>query len=351
MADDFPLLRNSLASQYAGADPAQLDAIVRQIYGEDASAEDVESFFGDLGHGLSHAAGAVGHFAQTAAPMVAKALPSMAQGAMSGASVAGPWGALAGAVAGGASGILSQSSNRTARQIGGGIGTISNLVSTVRGGGAGGALGALGSLAGGLGGKGANPLAGLAGGGGANGLMALLSRPEALQALQAGALGVFGRPTVPVGSQPVPVHLLLNALGTLAQRSAHEAAEASGADETLPWHFSEAGEAFGLDTDDAEGRTDTLLTLLALSPAIFNNSAAQRPVTVNVAPGDPAAAPAPPIVTAGEAVWIAESDEDYAIEDWESDEAGWDEAGWEEAGSDEAGSDEANWDETEPMYV
>jgi len=327
MYEDYPLLRASLSPVYAEADLAQLDAIVRQIYGEGACAEDVEGLFDDIGRGLKHAAGAVGHFAQQAAP-------GMLQGAMAGSAL-GPWGALAGAVAGGAGSVLSHSRNPTARAIGGGIGTVSNLVSTVRGGGAGGALGALGAIGGGArGGGGRNPLAMLTGGGGggANGLIGMLARPETLQALSSAAMGSFGRQAVPVGGQQVPVHMLLSALGTLANRSAHEAAEYDESAENIPGFVAEAGEAIGVDIEDAEGRTDTLLTLLALSPSIWGPNAASRPVTVNVAAPDPAVAPAPPIVLAGE-----DYGEDFAIEDWENDES------WTLG--------EAGWDEEEPAYV
>ncbi|MDH7974033.1 hypothetical protein QH494_17735 [Sphingomonas sp. AR_OL41] len=328
MYEDYPLLRASLAPAYAEADVHQLDAIVRQIYGEGASAEDVEGLFDDIGRGLSHAAGAVGHFAQQAAPVIGRALPAMAQGAMAGSAL-GPWGALAGAVAGGAGGILSQSSNPTARAIGGGIGSVSNLVSTVRGGGAGGPLAALSAIGGGARGGGGNPLAMLSGGGGgaANGLFGMLARPETLQALSSAAMGSFGRQAIPVGGQQVPVHMLLSALGTLANRSAHEAAEYDESAEHVPGFVAEAGEALGVDIEDAEGRTDTLLTLLALSPSIWGPNAQARPVTVNVAPPEPAPPPAAPLVVAGEA---------YAIEDWENDES------WSVG--------EAEWYEEEPAY-
>ncbi|MEN2786466.1 hypothetical protein ACFOKI_05635 [Sphingomonas qilianensis] len=313
MADDFPLLRASLGAEYAHAEADQLEAIVQQIYGPEATAEDVESLFGDIGRGLKHAAGAVGQFAQKAAPVVAKAVPGMIQGASAGAAL-GPWGALAGGIAGGAGSILSQSGNPTARAVGGGIGTVSNLVSTVRGGGPAGALGALGAITGGKAG-GRNPLAMLGGGGGANALLGLLMRPETLQALSASAMGGFGRPTVPVGAQQVPVNMLMSALGTLANRTAHEAAEYYQGAESLPGFMEDAGEALGLDVEDAEGRADTLLTLLALSPSIWG-AQAQRPVNVTVTPpAEPAYRPAPPLVTAGEDVWESDTGEDYETSD------------------------------------
>lgn len=311
MPDNYPLFRASLAPAYAEADTGELDNIARRIYGPGANAEDVENFFSDIGNGLSSAASAVGHFAQQAAPVVARALPSMAQGAMAGSAL-GPWGALAGAVAGGAGSILSQTNNPTARAIGGGLSTVTNLASTIRGGGPTGAMGALGALGGGTMQGAAIPLSPAAGGGSANALIGLLGRPEITQGLLQGALGQFGRQNIAIGGQQIPTSLLLNALGTLANRAAHEAAEAQDTGEALPAHFVEAAEALGLESEDVEGRTDTLLTLLALSPALFSNN---RPVVVN----QTAAPPDPPPPPAGETTWIAESDEDYGeIEEWES---------------------------------
>ncbi|WP_448502761.1 hypothetical protein [Sphingomonas sp.] len=114
---DFPMLRASLSPQYATVDPAQLRALVQQVYGPGATPEDVEGFFGSIGRGFQQAAGAVGRFAQRAAPVLQNALPGIASGALAGSAL-GPWGALAGAVAGGAGGILSQSRNPTARAVG-----------------------------------------------------------------------------------------------------------------------------------------------------------------------------------------------------------------------------------------
>jgi hypothetical protein len=325
--EDYPLLRESLAPAYENADPAQLRSIVQQIYGAGATPEDVEGFLGDLGRGLSKAAKGVGRFAQ-------KALPGMAAGAMSGMAL-GPWGALAGAVAGGAGSLLSKSRNPTARAIGGGLSTATNLLSTVRGGGAGGALGALGSIAsGGLGGGG-NPLAGRRGGSGASQLMGMLARPELLQALQAATLGSFGRQAISIGGQQVPTHMLMNALGTVAQRAAHEMAEADEAAEAVPEFLVEASEALGLDVEDAEGRTDTLLTLLALSPAIWSRSQAApgAPITVQV---QPPAQTLPPILHSDED-WPEDS-EDYGIEAWEA------------GGEDWENVDPSYWREEDPVY-
>lgn len=319
---DFPLLRASLAPEYESVDVGQLRALVQQVYGPGATPEDVENFFGSIGNGFRQAARAVGQFAQRAAPVLKNALPGIASGAMSGAAL-GPWGALAGAVAGGAGSILSQSRNPTARAIGGGIGTAANLVSTVRGGGATGALGALGSIASGALGGGVNPLTAPRGGaGGASQLAGLLARPELVGALQAALMGGAGRQLIGVGGQQLPTHMLLNTLGTVARRAAHEMAEASGeAAEAVPAFLGEAGEALGLDIEDAEMRADTVLTLLALQPALWPRPAAPS-LTVQV-PSAPVP-PAPPVAVAAAdpSGWPAapewtEADEAFGAEDWE----------------------------------
>lgn len=333
---DYPLLRASLAPEYAQLPPDRLNDLVRSIYGPNATAEDVEGLFDDIGNGLKHAAGAVGNFAQRAAPMVARALPNVASGAAGGAAF-GPWGALVGAGAGLASGLLSQSGNRTARSIGGAIHNVGGLVSTVRGGGANGALGSLASVASGALGNtrgGRAALSGLqaargggAGGGAANMLAGLLSRPELTQSLLASLMGGAGRQNLSVGGQQVPVSQMLSALSNVAGRAAHEAAEAEGSAETTPEYASLSAEAFGIDPEDSEGRTDALLTLLALTPSIWMNRPA--PINVQVNPADP-------YFPAGESGWSEWDAEAAFDEDWSED---WSQEDWDS--EDYAESDEA----------
>lgn len=366
MRQDYPLLRSCLASEYSELDGESLSELVESIYGPGATPEDVENFLKSVGKGFKKAATAVGGFA-------AKAAPGMLSGAMTGAAVGGPWGALIGAAAGGAGSALASSRNKTARKIGGAIGTAGNLVGAVRGGGAaggvggmlskavggnagnilsmvrgGGAGGALGSLAS----VGAGALKGirrpgvpaLPGGGGANALMGMLSRPETLQALMSGALGAYGRQAVAVGSQQIPVHAMLSALGTLAREAADEAAELDEtAAEAAPAFVEWAEAEFGVDADAAEGRKDAVLLALALAPNLWASQS--RPVVVNVTQPEPVGS-----LFDREAAWLeldesdesesdeydeSESDEIYEadgdwedsedLEDWDSDEAGLDE--------------------------
>ncbi|MDH4746253.1 hypothetical protein OMP43_19685 [Sphingomonas sp. CBMAI 2297] len=315
---DYPLLRASLAPQYAQLPPDRLNDLVRSIYGPNATAEDVEGLFDDIGGGLRRAAGAVGNFAQKAAPVLARALPSVASGATGGAAF-GPWGALIGAGAGLASGLLSQSGSRTARDIGGAIHNVGGLVSTVRGGGANGALGSLASVASGALGRtpaGRAALSGIQGsqrapsGGAANMLAGLLARPELAQSLMSSLMGGAGRQNVSISGQQVPVSQMLSTLSNVAGRAAHEAAEAEGSAEDTPEYASAMAEAFGIDPEDSEGRSDALLALLALTPSIWMNRPA--PVNVQVNPADP-------YFPAGESAWAEWEGEALFDEDWSED--------------------------------
>jgi hypothetical protein len=294
----YPRLRASLAPDYAELSDEQLDAIVAEVYGRAVTAEDVESFWSDIGRGFQNVANGLGQFAQQAAPVVSRALPSIAQGALTGASVGGPWGALAGALAGGAGSVLSQQRDPTLRGIGGAIGGVTQLAANFTGGGAlsnlarvglgalggtgrdggglgnlaGAALGALqqrGGAAGVLGQVASAAAPQLAGalpgqGASANALMGLLSRPETVRALLSAAMGQFGRTAVPIGGQSVPVQSVMSAIGSLAGRAAREA-EAAGTGESLPAYYYSADGELAIDPADADERADALLELYANS--------------------------------------------------------------------------------------
>ncbi|HEY3257124.1 MAG TPA: hypothetical protein VGJ91_24370, partial [Polyangiaceae bacterium] len=200
-ATAYPKLRESLAAEYLELSDEQLDSVVAEIYGPGITAEDVESFWNDVGRGFQNVAKGVGNFAQQAAPVLGRALPGIAQGALTGASVGGPFGALAGALAGGAGGILSQSRDPTLRGIGGAIGGVGRLASSFTGGGALGnlasvglgALGQRGGPAGALGGIAGSALGALQRGGPAGALGGIAS--TALGALQqrGGVAGGIGQ--------------------------------------------------------------------------------------------------------------------------------------------------------------
>jgi hypothetical protein len=314
----YPTLRENLAPQYSALSDEQIDALVAQVYGEGFTGEDLEGFFDDVKRGLGNVAGAVGNFAQKAAPVVKNALPGIAQGAMAGSAL-GPWGALAGAIAGGAGSALSQSKNKTLSGIGRGLGTATQLASSIRGGGAAGGVGKLlqgglsqlGGRGGALGGvanlatgaiaqlgRGGAPggalgnianaamggIAKLAGGQGAppganaNALLGMLARPEVGQALMSAAMGGLGRQSVQIGGNQVGVQSILGALGNLAGRAAGEMQETYA--ERLPEYFYDQNGELAIDPAESHQRTDRLLTLMALTSPIWAVPRAPQVVVV-----------------------------------------------------------------------
>ncbi|GAB3102689.1 hypothetical protein [Lysobacter terrae] len=267
----YPRLRESLAPEFIEMPDASMDAIVAEVYGPGVTADMAESFWNDIGHGFQNVAQGAGRFAQQAAPQLQRALPGVVQGATAGSAL-GPWGMLAGAVAGGAGSILSQQRDPTLRNIGGAIGGVTQLAGGLTGGG-----GALGNIAGGLlGGAGRAPAARAAPGaspaGGppmpqgasANALLGLLSRPETLQALASAAMGRFGRGQVPVGQQTVPVQSILSAIGMLAGHASHEAEQETA--RYPDFYYGSEGE-LAIDVADAEQRAFALLELYANTPS------------------------------------------------------------------------------------
>jgi hypothetical protein len=298
---EYPTLREHLAPELAELSDEQIDVLVEQFYGVGFTGEDLEGFFDTLKHGLGNVAGAVGNFAKKAAPVVTSALPGVAQGAMAGSAL-GPFGMLAGAIAGGAGSALSRSKNPALSGIGRGLGTATQLASAVRGGGAAGGIGSL--LQGGLsqlgGGRGGGGLGGALGGianllGGArppgqalppgasaNTLLGMLARPEVGQALMSAAMGGLGRQSVPMGSSQVGVQSILNAISSLAGRAAGEMAGTES--ESLPEYLYNAEGELAFDPAERNSRTDALLTYMVLTAPSW---AARPPVVVVQPPREP----------------------------------------------------------------
>jgi hypothetical protein len=339
-ANDFHLLRSSLSEHYAEASYEQLSGIVEAIYGPDSSPESVENLFQNIARGLRSSASSLGNFAGKVGPVVGRALPAMIKGATSGASIGGPWGAIAGAVLGGARSALQRSKNGASPKLGVGAGNgsgqdqnpLGGIVGSIRGLGLGGGAHALGSIASGIGGNAPDSgaiLSALFGGGrvvdvgssgqtpastggAANGLMGLMMRPEMLQALLSAGMGSFGNQNLQIAGNTVPVHNMLASLSTLAGRAASEAAEFAENAHVTPAYVENAAETLGLNPESAEGRMDTLLTMLALtaSPWVMNRAPAQ-PVTVNFAQSEPSARYAPwPYESSIQGEWA----EDDAVE-------------------------------------
>jgi hypothetical protein len=91
---DYPAVRRVMGEHRLRLDDDALESVLEELF-PDSDPADVESFMGTLQR-----------FGKEAAPIAQRALPGAVQGAMTGASVAGPYGALAGA-AFGATGALS----------------------------------------------------------------------------------------------------------------------------------------------------------------------------------------------------------------------------------------------------
>jgi hypothetical protein len=327
----YRLVRQNLAPEFAELSDEQIDELVGQFYGEGFTGEDLEGFFDNIGRGLSSVAGAVGNFAQKAAPVVMNTLPGIAQGAMAGSAL-GPFGMLAGAIAGGAGSALSQAKDPTLRGIGRGLGTATQLASSIRGGGVAGGVGGLlkgglsqlggrGGAAGGVGGLLQGGLSHLGGRGGAAGrvggllqgglaqvgghggaggalggitnlfgaalqgapgqalpagasantLLGMLARPEVGHALMSAAMGGLGRQSVPMGSSQVDVQSILNALSSLAGQAADEMAGTES--ESLPEYFYDEDGELAFDPAERHSRTNALLTYMVLTAPSW----AQRP--------------------------------------------------------------------------
>jgi hypothetical protein len=239
----YPRLREVLDERFAGLPDDQLEAAFEIAFGEGVTPAEYEEFFAGLSKALSKAA---------------PVLTSIGQGALKGASagsIAGPWGALGGALLGGAGGALQQHTTGPARDIGGALTGVVNTAGALTGGGgpAGGASGLLGLLGGG----GRGPAT--------NALRNVMARPDTAQAL--GALFRGRNPSIPVGARgiPVPANAFAGLLGALAREAE---AEASWDDaEAVPAYLVDAAGQIVVDPSNLEHRAARLLQLMAGSEA------------------------------------------------------------------------------------
>ena len=198
------------------SDP-QLEAMIESSF-PDSSAQDVENFMSSIQK-----------FARQAAPVVQQLAPVAAKGAMSGATVGGPWGAAIGGLGAVAGSLISGGAKRPAR----GRAPVPSAqplqmapapVAAPPAAPGGGALAGAGVVAG----AGVNSAA-------AAQLITLLSRPETMQALLALLLGQAGRTSIPVGEHQIPATAFADALSELAS-------EAGGSARTSGYWFDQHGE-------------------------------------------------------------------------------------------------------------
>ncbi|MCW8934382.1 MAG: hypothetical protein OQK98_06635 [Gammaproteobacteria bacterium] len=185
----YPAIRRSFNTNQAYLDDQQLEIYVSELF-PGSSAEDVENFMRSLQR-----------FGRQVAPVAQRALPGIIQGAAQGGTVAGPWGALAGAVGGGAASLLSgrgrsrpQSQPQRPQQPASPAQPAAPATAT-----------AVSSMA---------PI---------QQLLALLSRPETMQALSALLMSSAGRSHVSVGNQSAPAAAFANAIAELAAEAAEAA--------------------------------------------------------------------------------------------------------------------------------
>jgi len=228
---EYPALREALDERYASLPPEDIEQLVYEMFGPAVQAEDLESIFGSIGKAFSNLGPTLSNIAQQAAPVIARVAPAAAQGAVTGAGIGGPYGALAGL----------------------GVGILSSLLG---GGGApapGGAPPRPAPSAAGIPQPSAPsapalPAGAAAASPAAAALASLVSRPELGNVLKSAIMGSHGRPSVPVGQSgtQVGVDAFMQLLGALAtQASIEHALLTPEQDESVPAYLE------GRDLDPA----------------------------------------------------------------------------------------------------
>jgi hypothetical protein len=245
-ADSYREIRGVLSAEYRDLPDESVEAIVRASFGG-AEAEDVESFFSDIGRGFS----AVGRTLAKAAPTVLPIAGTVA-GTVLGGPVGARLGGSLGQVAGGAiqGATTGQRASTILKQTGGSL--LSQATSFI-------------------------PGPGAAGGGSsaAAQLLGLLQRPELLKSLASMAMGSAGRSHIPVGGgpvapgvpaatpTPVPVGAFANLIGMLANQAAAEhSASVAYEGESVPTYLLDEGGEFRVDPAVPEQRAQLLLEML-----------------------------------------------------------------------------------------
>jgi|tagenome__1003787_1003787.scaffolds.fasta_scaffold20979177_1 hypothetical protein len=200
---DYPAVRRVMGEHHLRLDDDAVESVLAELF-PDSDPGDVESFLGTLQR-----------FGNEVVPIAARALPGAVQGAVTGAGVAGPYGALAGAALGAAGSLAAAPS--PARQMAPptppppvqqpptpgppspSVAMTSNLPTS--------------------------PDAA------AKALLEILSNRATLDALQAMLMQTAGRPTVKVGNKQVPPAAFANAIAEFAAiASEHDTATEAKAD-------------------------------------------------------------------------------------------------------------------------
>lgn len=200
---DYPASRRALNHNNAQLSDQQLEIQLAELF-PNSSAEEVENFMRSLQR-----------FGRQIAPVAQRALPGIIQGAAQGGMVAGPWGALAGALGGGAASLLSSGPRAQTRPAP--SPPVRNTRAAVP------ATNAAPSMA---------PI---------QQLLALLARPETMQALSALLMSASGRNSVSVVNRTVPVAAFANAIAELAAEAA-EAATPTGSNNLSEYLLDSSGQ-------------------------------------------------------------------------------------------------------------
>lgn len=257
---DYPAVRRVMGRERERLSDGALEALLERAF-PDAAPLEVEDFMGSLQR-----------FARRVAPVVQQIAPAVAQGAMTGATVGGPWGALIGGLGGGAKRLVSGPGGSAQRTTAPAPAMAASPIPQS-------APPPTGTA------PVTTPLAPLppaapaaAGGPAASAaasaqLLAMLSRPETMQALLALVMGPAGRGTIPVGDHRVPTTEFANAISELAAEAASADGgaqrywfDASGeprcdvadprARAALVWRDMAEAMELGDDAEDAEGAED-----------------------------------------------------------------------------------------------
>jgi hypothetical protein len=273
--EDYPLIRSAADPNIANLPTEDLEA---ELLRQGIRAENMESFFSDIGNFVSKAAPVVGQVA-------GKALPGIISGAATGCAL-GPWGCLGGALVGGVTSALTNSGGgqpgagkpgKGSPSASGIVGTLASAVPAIAGalgGGGGMASGiasALPAIAGLVGGGGSTPSAAATPGAGTASpatptnpggvLLGLVQRPEVMQSLMSMALGSAGRKDIPVGNTNVPVSAFANLISTLGAKAFGQAEALAEPSESLPEYLYKEGK-LQADPADPSERAAVLLQRL-----------------------------------------------------------------------------------------
>lgn len=213
----YPALRLSMGESRMEFNDDELEAYVASIL-PGTNAENVENFMRSLQK-----------FGRQVAPLAQRALPGMIQGAAQGGMVAGPWGALAGALGGGAASMLSGGGKAGGEKPSTQQAAPTQVPTTMAP-----------SIA-----PSPTSMSGVGNMAPIQQLLGLLSRPETMQALSSLLMSQSGRHTVAVGARNVPAVAFANAIAEIAADVIEAASDVVTSDKVADYLIDSEGEMRG----------------------------------------------------------------------------------------------------------